>query len=40
MSQDKEKKVVGIGHNSGNTVSKEAYEKSGRLEEDPDCLNT
>ena len=27
MSQDKEKKVVGIGHNSGNTVSKEAYEK-------------
>ena len=25
--QDKENKVVGIGHNSGNDVSKEAYEK-------------
>ena len=28
MSNEKEDKVVGIGHNSGNTVSKEAYAKA------------
>ena len=28
MSHEKENKVVGIGHNNGNTVTKETYAKA------------